>query len=125
VTRKVLVIEDNSDNSKLISYALNRAGYEVIIAGSGEEGAEFALRDRFFFILMDINLPGIEGIETTRRIRNSGAERDVPIIAVTSYVMTGDGERIMEAGCSGYIEKPIDPITIIESIHKIIGLGRP
>lgn len=120
--KKVLVIEDNPDNLRLITYALKRAGYEVISAGSGEDGLDIALMERPFFILMDINLPGIDGLETTKRIRQSEIGGDIPIIAVTSYAMLGDRERTMESGCNGYIEKPIDPLGIIEQIHAIIGV---
>ncbi len=118
--RTVLVIEDNKDNLKIVTYALQRAGYTVIFAESGEEGFELALKERPFFILMDINLPGIDGLETTKRIRSSEADGSIPIIAITSYAMTGDRERILAAGCNGYFEKPIDPITIVEQIHKIL-----
>jgi CheY-like chemotaxis protein len=72
---------------------------------------------------MDINLPGIDGIEATRRIRASKADGKIPIVAITSYALTGDRERILAAGCNGYIEKPIDPIKIVEQIHKILGYG--
>lgn len=118
--KKVLVIEDNKDNLKIIEYALKRAGYEVVSALRGEDGIELAKKKQFYFIIMDINLPGIDGIEATRQIRNSKTDGNVPVIAITSYAMTGDRERIMKAGCTGYIEKPIDPISIIEEIHKII-----
>ncbi len=121
--KKVLVIEDNRDNLKLVSYALNRAGYTVIAAESGEEGLDLALREHPFFILMDINLPGIDGIETTKRIRASAADGGVPIVAITSYAMAGDRERIMAAGCNAYIEKPIDPMKIIQQIHELIGIA--
>jgi two-component system, cell cycle response regulator DivK len=120
--KKVLVIEDNEDNAKIIIYALERAGYAVTLAETGEEGLALALGERPFFILMDINLPGIDGIETTRRIRKTKADGTIPIIAITSFAMAGDRERILAAGCTGYIEKPIDPLTIIEQLHKIIGL---
>ncbi|MBF0505777.1 MAG: response regulator [Nitrospirae bacterium] len=120
--RKVLVIEDNKDNLRLVEYALHRAGYEVIRAERGEEGIELAVTEKPFFIIMDINLPGIDGIEAARRIRNSEAGRYIPIIAVTSYAMQGDRERMMAADCNGYIEKPIDPITIVDRIHEIIGV---
>jgi CheY-like chemotaxis protein len=119
--RTVLVIEDNQDNLKIITYALQRAGYTVIAAESGEKGFELALKERPFFILMDINLPGMDGLETTKRIRSSEADGSIPIIAITSYAMSGDRERILAAGCNGYFEKPIDPITIIEQIHTILG----
>lgn len=120
--KKVLVIEDNKDNLQLISYALKRGGYEVISTERGEEGVELAVREKPFFIIMDINLPGIDGLETTRRIRNSEANRDIPIIAITSYAMAGDSARITEAGCNAYFEKPIDPLTIVDQIHKALGL---
>jgi two-component system, cell cycle response regulator DivK len=117
----VLVVEDNNDNLKIITYALQRAGYSVITAQSGEEGFQLALKERPVFILMDINLPGMDGLETTRRIRSSETNGDIPIIAITSYAMSGDRERILAAGCNGYFEKPIDPITIVDQIHKLLG----
>lgn len=120
--RKVLVIEDNPDNLKIMKYSLERAGYQVLAAETGEEGLRLALAERPFLILMDINLPGMDGIETTKCIRASKADGIIPIIAVTSYAMTGDREKILAAGCNGYIEKPIDPIMIVAQIHKILGI---
>lgn len=120
--KKILVIEDNSDNFRLISYALSRYGYEIIHAQSGEEGIEIAKREKPFFIIMDINLPGIDGLEATKKIREIEEIKDIPIIAITSFAMAGDREKVLSAGCNGYFEKPIDPLTIIESIHKIIGI---
>jgi len=117
---KVLVIEDNEDNLRLVTYALKRAGYEVVSAASGESGIEKAIAERPGIILMDINLPGIDGIETTRRIRRSGANGNTTIIAVTSYAMIGDRDRILAAGCNGYIEKPIDPLSLIDQIRAIM-----
>jgi len=119
--KKVLVIEDNADNLRLITYALKRAGYEVVSAGTGEEGIDLAIKERPYFIVMDINLPGIDGIEATRRIRSSEIDGKIPIIAITSYAMMGDREKATEAGCNGYIEKPIDPLIVMERIHEIIG----
>lgn len=120
--KKVLVVEDNQDNMRLITYALEHAGYEVIPAGTGEEGVELAIRERPFFIIMDINLPGIDGLEATRRIRASGANDHVPIIAITSFAMYGDRDKILAAGCTAYFEKPIDPLTIVGKIHAVIGV---
>lgn len=120
--KKVLVVEDNRDNLKLITYALERAGYTVLTAETGEEGVELALMERFFFIIMDIQLPGIDGLEATRRIRASKANGDIPIIAMTSFAMRGDMEKVLAAGCNAYFEKPIDPLTIIDQIHKALGL---
>ncbi len=120
--KKVLVVEDNIDNKKLISYALKRHEYEIIPAETGEEGVETAIKERPFLIIMDIDLPGIDGIEATRRIRNSDIGNSIPIIAITSYAMAGDRERILSVGCDGYFEKPIDPLTIMDKIHNILGL---
>ncbi|MEW6600046.1 MAG: response regulator [Nitrospirota bacterium] len=120
--KKVLVIEDNMDNTRLITYALRRHGYEVDSASTGEDGVDLAVRSDHCFIIVDINLPGIDGLETIRRIRDSEADGEVPIIAITSYAMQGDMEKILEAGCSAYFEKPIDPLTIVDCIHKSIGL---
>lgn len=120
---KVLVIEDNADNLKIITYALQRAGYAVISAGRGETGIELTLRESPGFIIMDINLPGIDGIETTRRIRALETGVHVPIIAITSYALPGDRERFLAAGCNGYVEKPIDPMTLVAELHRIIQQG--
>ncbi|MDD5285796.1 MAG: response regulator [Desulfuromonadaceae bacterium] len=119
--KKVLVVEDNVDNLRLITYALHRYGYEVIAAGTGLKGVEMALTERPAFIIMDINLPDIDGLEATRRIRKSGANGNIPIIAITSYAMSGDMDLVLEAGCTGYFEKPIDPLTIMERIHALLG----
>ena len=85
----------------------------MLKAGTGEQGIEAAVQEVPDLILMDIQLPGIDGFEATRRIRASTAAREIPIVAVTSYAMTGDRERLLAAGCNGYIEKPINPDTIM------------
>lgn len=118
--KKVLVVEDNRENTLLISYSLRHAGYEVICAGTGEEGVMMALQHRPYFILMDIDLPGIDGVEASKRIRASEIDDTIPIIAITSFAMRGDRERILQAGCNGYFEKPIDPITIVDQIHAVL-----
>jgi CheY-like chemotaxis protein len=117
---QVLVIEDNRDNLRLITYVLRRNGYEVVAAGTGEAGVELARRDHYRFIIVDINLPGIDGFEVTRRIRDLGPTGTVPIIAITSHAMLGDRGRILAAGCDGYFEKPIDPLTIMDEIHATL-----
>ena len=122
--KQVLVVEDNRDNLRLISYALKREGYDVVPAETGLEGVELAQKGNYSFIIVDINLPDIDGIEVTRRIRISPADGVIPIVAITSHAMLGDRERILAAGCNGYFEKPIDPLTIIAQIHEAIGLNR-
>ncbi|MDP3178183.1 MAG: response regulator [Spirochaetaceae bacterium] len=121
--KKVLVVEDNEDNLRLITYALRRNGYDVIAAETGTRGVELAERELPDFIVMDIALPCIDGLEVIRRIRASTAAGRIPIIAMTSYAMSGDMERIISAGCSGYFEKPIDPLTIVEDIRSLLERG--
>jgi two-component system, cell cycle response regulator DivK len=118
--KKVLVVEDNEKNRYLISFLLKGAGYDVIEAITGEEGTKKAIQERPDLILMDIQLPGIDGYETTRRIRASPEGTKIPIIALTSYAMSGDRERALAAGCTGYIEKPINPDTILDELRKYI-----
>ncbi|MBU4261951.1 MAG: response regulator [Proteobacteria bacterium] len=118
--KTVLVVEDNQDNLELISIALKRSGYKVLSAETGEMGVEMVIRERPYFVIMDIDLPGIDGFEATRRIRTSEANGDIPIIAMTSFAMSGDRDRIMAIGCNGYFEKPINPLTIVDDIHKIL-----
>jgi len=117
---KILVIEDNEKNRYLISFILRDSGYDVIEAITGEDGVETVIREHPDLVLMDIQLPGIDGYETTRRIRASPADDTLPIIALTSFAMTGDRERALAAGCTGYIEKPINPDTIMGEIQKYI-----
>jgi len=122
--KKVLVVEDNEDDLRLISYALEREGYEVISAGTGRRGAELAVEELPAFVIMDIALPQLDGIEAIRRIRESGPASAIPIVAITSYAMSGDEARIIAAGCSGYFEKPIDPLSIVEDIRKLLSPGK-
>ncbi|MEJ2201885.1 MAG: response regulator [Desulfuromonadaceae bacterium] len=119
--KKVLVVEDNIDNLKLFHYALTQAGYEVISVTCGEEGVKRAMQEHPAFIIMDINLPGIDGLEATRRIRASEVNGNVPIVAITSFAMDGDKDKILAAGCTAYFEKPIDPLTLVTEIHAAIG----
>ena len=116
----ILVVEDNENNMYLIAFILRNNGYEVIEAGSGEEGVELVKKEKPDLIIMDIQLPGIDGLEATKRIRESVANHEIPIIALTSYAMVGDREKALAAGCTGYIEKPIDPETFMEEIEKYL-----
>jgi CheY-like chemotaxis protein len=118
--KRILVIEDNETNIYLVGFILKKNDYEVIEARSGEEGVELAIKEKPDLILMDIQLPGIDGLEATRRIRESEAEEEVPIIALTSYAMTGDRDKSLAAGCTGYIEKPINPDTFMGEIEKYL-----
>ncbi|MFO8132445.1 MAG: response regulator [Thermoplasmatota archaeon] len=116
--KRVLVVEDNDTNMYLISFLLERNGYQVIKATTGEDGVSRTISEQPDLVLMDIQLPGIDGHEATRRIRKSRECDDVPIVALTSYAMTGDRGKALAAGCAGYIEKPINPDIFIEQITK-------
>jgi CheY-like chemotaxis protein len=118
--KRILVVEDNETNMYLIGFILRNNGHEVIEARSGKEGVELAIKERPDLIIMDIQLPDIDGLEATKRIRNSEADGEIPIVALTSYAMTGDREKALEAGCTGYIEKPINPETFIGEIEKYL-----
>ena len=117
--KKVLVVEDNENNMRLIVKLLESEGYETIKAETGEKGVRLAAEEKPDLILMDIKLPGIDGIEATKQIRASGTDGRILIIALTSYAMAGDREKLMQAGFNGYIEKPLDPYTVIKEIEKI------
>ena len=116
--QRILVIEDNEANIYLIGFILKKNGHEVIEARSGEEGVKLAVKEKPDLILMDIQLLGIDGLEATKRIRKLEADRKTPIIALTSYAMTGDREKSLAAGCTGYIEKPINPDTFMGEMEK-------
>ena len=105
--RRILVVEDNPLNLKLVRDVLQFAGYEVIEARSGEEGIRVAQEDPPDLVLMDLQLPGIDGTETLRRLRQGSLGRNVPVVAVTAFAMAEDRERASQAGFDGYVEKPI------------------
>ena len=106
----ILVIEDNEQNIYLMKFLLERNGFHVLEAHSAQEGIELALKTTgLTAILLDIQLPDIDGYTVARKLRRCEEAKSLPIIAVTSYAMMGDKERALEAGCTGYIEKPIDP----------------
>ena len=118
--KRILVVEDNAENMYLIRFILENSGFSVIEACSGLSGIDLAIKERPDLILMDIQLPDINGLETTRRIRASKGNENLPIIALTSYAMPGDRQKALDAGCKGYIEKPIDPENIIAEIIKFV-----
>ncbi len=118
--KRVLVVEDNETNLYLIRFILEKNGYEVIEAKEGAAGVELAIKEKPDLILMDIQLPDIDGLEATKRIRASGADSKVPIIALTSFAMPGDREKALAGGCTAYIEKPIHPDTFISEIQKYL-----
>lgn len=115
-----LIIEDNENNLELIRFILEQANYKTRFAMTGLEGVQQALAIPPDFIILDIQLPDINGLEVLKRIRAHPVGRDIPIIAMTSYAMSGDRERLLVAGCTSYIEKPIDPMLVIQQIEQAI-----
>jgi two-component system, cell cycle response regulator DivK len=118
---RVLVVEDNSLNLKLVRDVLTHSGFEVIEATSGEEGVRQALEATPDLILMDLQLPGIDGAEALRRIRTSGNR--VPVVAVTAFAMDNDRARAFEAGFDGYVEKPISVARLPQQVSDFLELG--
>jgi len=118
--KRILIVEDNEHNMYLINFILEKNRYETIKAFNGEDGIGLAMKEKPDLIIMDIQLPDINGLEVTRRIRGSKVDGTIPIIAITSYAMSGDKDEALEAGCTGYIEKPINPDTIMAEIEKYL-----
>ena len=119
--KTALIIEDNADNSVLMSRILEKSGYEAVVAETGQDGYDMARKTKPDFILLDIQLPDMNGIQVLRMLLETPETKDIPVISVTSYAMAGDRERLIAKGCTGYIEKPIDPVRVIEQIEKILG----
>jgi two-component system cell cycle response regulator DivK len=120
MTRRILVIEDQEDNRRILRDLLNSAGYESIEADAGEEAPALAQTHHPDLILMDIQLPGIDGYEATRRFKANPALRRIPVIAVTSYALSGDEVRAREAGCDGYVTKPFSPRALLATIREYV-----
>jgi two-component system, cell cycle response regulator DivK len=120
----ILIIEDNEQNLYLATYLLKHHGFTVSAAHSGPEGIEMAAKIQPGLIILDIQLPQMDGYAVARELRNNPALKHVPIVAVTSYAMVGDRERTLAAGCNGYIEKPINPDTFTAEIEHYLS-NRP
>jgi two-component system, cell cycle response regulator DivK len=116
----LLIIEDNQQNFYMMKYLLEKNGFQVIGSETGAHGLELAAVKMPYGILLDIQLPEMDGYEVLERLKGSQALSGIPVIAVTSYAMQGDRERIMAAGADGYLEKPIDPETFVDSIRYFL-----
>jgi CheY-like chemotaxis protein len=119
---KILVIEDNEQNMYLVTFILEKHDYQVFQANNGVDGISLAIKQKPDLILLDIQLPVMDGYSVARELRKNGALVNTPIIAVTSYAMSGDREHALEAGCTGYIEKPINPETFISQIEQFLSI---
>lgn len=115
-----LIIEDNPDNMLLICDILESNGYNILQAETGLLGVEMAEKYLPSFIVLDIQLPDIIGNEVLKRIRAKEKTQNIPIIAMTSYAMAGDRETLLASGCDGYVEKPIDPETVMNQINQVL-----
>lgn len=118
--KTILIIEDNEQNLYMMTFLLEKHGYQVAQARNGIEGIELAKQVSPALILKDIQLPVMDGYAVARELKDTKALADIPVVAVTSYAMVGDREKVMAAGCEGYIEKPMDPETFMEKIRQYL-----
>jgi CheY-like chemotaxis protein len=121
--QRILVIEDNALNLKLVRDVLQYAGYDVLEATTGEEGIVLAGQQPPDLVLLDLQLPGIDGHETLRRLRDGVLKYEVPVVAVTALAMTEDKERAARAGFDGYLEKPISPRSLPGQVAEYLAIG--
>ena len=120
MSQRILVVEDNDRNRRLLKILLESRVYEVIEAVTGEEAMKYLKDHKPGLILMDIQLPNVDGLELTKNIKSNPKTAHIPIVAVTAYAMKGDRERILEAGCDGYISKPIDTRRLVLLVAGIL-----
>lgn len=117
---KVLIIEDNESNLYMMKFIISKLGHSILEARDGITGLKIAIEEIPDLILMDIQLPLLDGYSVTRKLRENDKLKNIPIIAVTSYAMVGDREKSLEAGCTAYIEKPINPEIFIKEVQKYV-----
>ena len=120
MSKRILVVEDQEDNRQILRDLLSSVGYELIEAEDGEQGLAAASAHRPDLILMDIQMPVLDGYETTRRIKADPTLRNIPVIAVTSYALSGDEARIRAAGCTAYIAKPFSPRDLLAKVRELL-----
>jgi two-component system cell cycle response regulator DivK len=118
--KRILYVEDNFQNKRLVRKILTARGYDVLEADDGLTGVEMATKELPDLILMDISLPGIDGVEATQRIKALGETASIPVIALTANAMRGDRERFIAAGCDDYLPKPISTVDLIDMIGKFL-----
>jgi two-component system, cell cycle response regulator DivK len=125
MSKRILVIEDQEDNRKILRDLLTSADFEVFEAEDGEEGVAAAAAQRPALILMDIQLPLLDGYEATRRIKADPALRAIPIIVITSYALSGDDEKARAAGCDAYFSKPFSPRQLLAKVREYLSTPAP
>jgi two-component system cell cycle response regulator DivK len=122
--QRILVVEDQEDNRTILRDLLTSAGFKVLEAATGEEGVRMAEAHRPDLVLMDIQLPILDGYDATRRIKAQEALRAVPVIAVTSYALSGDEDKARAAGCDAYVTKPFSPRALLAVVRSHLGSAR-
>jgi len=115
---RVLIVEDNEKNMKLVRDVLQATGYGTLEATTGEEAVELALSQAPALVLMDVQLPGIDGVEALERMRQNERTASIPVLALTAQAMSGDRERFLEAGFDGYLAKPVDVGALIDAVRE-------
>jgi two-component system, cell cycle response regulator DivK len=125
MSKRILVVEDQADNRQILRDLLTSADFEVIEAETGEAGLAAATARKPDLILMDVQLPGIDGYEATRRLKGNPVLRDVPVIAVTAHALSGAEQEARAAGCDGYISKPISPRQLLAKVREYLSSAAP
>lgn len=120
MNKRILLIEDNAQNRYLVAFLLQARGWEVVHAADGPAGLALAAEIEPALILLDIQLPGMDGYAVAEALRENPKLDAIPVVAVTSYAMPGDRERCIASGCNGYMEKPIDPQTFATQVEKFV-----
>ena|SRR5438128_2293692 len=118
---RILIVEDNAENRDALARRLQRRGFEVVFATDGKTGIDSARTEKPDLILMDMNMPNLDGWEATRQLKASEATKDIPVIALTAYAMTGDRERALKTGCADYHTKPVEMSQLLAQIETLLG----
>ncbi len=120
---KILYVEDNEDNVYMLSRRLGRKGYEIVVAGDGAQGVEMARAESPALILMDLNLPVLDGWAATRQLKADPATKEIPVIALSAHAMAGDREKALAAGCDDFDTKPVEMSRLLGKIATLLGEG--
>jgi CheY-like chemotaxis protein len=117
---KILYVEDNEDNVFMLTHRLSRRGYEVVVAGDGEQGVARATEEQPALILMDLSLPVLDGWEATRQLKSNPVTQNIPVIALSAHAMPGDAEKALAAGCDDYDTKPVEMKRLLSKITALL-----
>ncbi|KAA0122010.1 two-component system, cell cycle response regulator DivK [Methylobacterium sp. UNC378MF] len=118
--KRILIVEDTEDNRRILRDLLSAAGYGIVEAPDGQRGVEVAQAEQPDLILMDIQLPVMDGYEAARRLKADPSTRHIPVVAVTSYALSGDEDRALAAGCDGYVAKPFSPRKVLSLVRQML-----